>query len=71
MDNTLTPKQKAKEAFRCTTGAELAKRLREYWKLRLLLDKQPNKDPEQTNLSDYAESIFAPGNVDGPNVSVN
>jgi hypothetical protein len=68
MENTPTPKQKVKEAFRCTTGAELAAKLREYWKLKTLLAQEPNKDPEQTKLIDYAESIFAPGNVDSPRV---
>ena len=67
MENIQTPKQRVKEAFKHTTGAELAKRLTEYWKLKRLLDIETKNAPKQDSLIDMATDIFK---VDGPSVSV-
>lgn len=68
MKNIQTPKQRVKEAFKYTSGTELAKKLMQYWKLKKLLDVGIDKTPKQDSLIDMATDIFK---VDGPSVSVN
>lgn len=55
-EQTQTPKQKIKQAFRTMTGHELANKLREYWKLKSLTKKE-----EKPNNNNDFVNVFAAG----------